>query len=119
MSVVPSSDFSNSSSRVASGIQPDVLSRLHVRIVIDKSMLASVVADVVRLADVLLPDTAHFLVTENDSITLRVRDTALHVYQADILSCRLARCRGVRLVEAEQKAPARGIMYQARLRGRP
>ncbi|MBC8241866.1 MAG: hypothetical protein H8E30_15525 [Alphaproteobacteria bacterium] len=95
-----------------------VQSRLHIRLLIDKSLIADIAGEVIRLADRFMPDVPHFLVADGDNIILRVRHGDLRVCETDMLVCRLARIRGIHNISAEQKAIDEGIVYGAFLRGR-
>lgn len=118
MSAVSSSEQSNPLSEPADRLLPVSQSRLRIRLNIDKAQLATVAAEVLRLADKLMPDVPHFLISDGESMTLRVRNGDLRVCQTDILVCRLARLRGIRYVDAQQKTRTLGVVYHAGLRGR-
>jgi len=118
MSIVSASESSRLSSQQAPRNPARSSSRLHVCLMIEKPMLAEIVAEVIRLAERLMPGVPHFLVVDGDSVILRLRQGSLRVCQTDILVCRLARTRGIRHVSAEQKTAQEGIIYKALLRGR-
>jgi len=119
MSVVPSSSSPTVYSADVSPVSASAELLLHVRLDVERQMLAGVVAEVIRLADRFLPDVSHFLVADGASVTLCVKQgTIIRVCQTDRLVCRLARVRGVRYVEAKQTTGANATSYGAALRGR-
>ncbi len=120
MSIVLSSDSVSSSLRLghAPRNSAGAQSRLHVRLVIEKSLLADIAGEVIRLAEQFMPEVSHFLVAGGGSITLRVRQGELRVCQTDMFVCRLARVRGICNIRAEQKTIDEGVVYGAFMRGR-
>jgi len=120
MSVVVSPEPVSSSFRLNQASQnfAGVQSRLKVRLMIDRSLLGNIAGEVIRLADRFMPEGFHFLVTDGDSITLRVRQGELRVCLTDMLVCRLARVRGICNIRAEQRTVDEGVVYGAFMRGR-